>query len=180
VRFNRLEEFAQLRREDVRQEDAIWFFDINGEDGRQIKNHQSKRRVPIHPTILALGFLEYVDHTAPKDKDLVFPELKPGGPDKKLGFHFTKWFTNYRRTVGVYEKGVDYHSFRHNVTTQLFAAGLSNAIVDELTGHAGQGISQTRYKHQLPLRVLYEAISKIDWSHVSPMFAAGTVARSAA
>jgi hypothetical protein len=37
---NRLEEFAQLRREDVKQEDGIWFLDIHGEGGRQIKNDQ--------------------------------------------------------------------------------------------------------------------------------------------
>src|SRR5207302_10262123 len=40
----------------------------------------------------------------------------------KLGFYFTKWWSRYRRDVGVYEKGFDYHSFRHGVTTKLFAA----------------------------------------------------------
>ncbi len=115
---NRLEEFAQLRREDVKQGEAgVWYLDVHGEDGRQIKNDQSARRVPIHPAIEAMGFLEYVSTTAPKAGDMVFPLLKPGGPDKKIGYYFTKWWTAYRKSVGVYEKGLDYHSFRHGMTT---------------------------------------------------------------
>jgi hypothetical protein len=45
---NRLEEFAQLRREDVKREAGVWYLHIHGQDGRQIKNEQSARRVPIH------------------------------------------------------------------------------------------------------------------------------------
>src|SRR4029077_18762486 len=32
-----------------------------------------------------------------------------------------------------------YHSFRHSVTTKLFRAGPSEAVVGELTGHGGTG-----------------------------------------
>ena len=120
---NRLEESAQLRREDIRTEGNIWYFDINGEVERQSKNLQSRRRVPVHPRIIAQGFLRYVEEVAPKPDDLMFPELRPGGPDNKLGFYFTKWWSWYRQDIGVYEKGLDYHSFRHGITTKLYAAG---------------------------------------------------------
>jgi hypothetical protein len=55
-----------------------------GEGGRQIKNDQSARRVPVHPELERLGFLAYVTGTAPKATDMVFPLLKPGGP--KMGY----------------------------------------------------------------------------------------------
>ena len=109
---NRLEEFAQLHRADVRQEDGIWFFDINDKGNKQVKNEQSKRRVPLHPELHRLGFLGYVERIAPNLDDRVFPLLQPGGPDQKLGYFFTKWWSTYRKDVGVYEKGLDYHSFR--------------------------------------------------------------------
>jgi len=162
---NRLEEFAQLRREDVRCDSGIWFFDINGNGERQIKNEQSRRRV--HPAVMALGFLDYVKQTAPAPSDLVFPQLQPGGPDNKLGFYFTKWWSRYRKEIGLYEKGLDYHSFRHGVTTKMYAAGVSEAVVDELTGHEGQGTSRTVYKKEMPLPVLHAAISTIEWPEVS-------------
>jgi integrase len=164
---NRLEEFAPLRREDIKQEDGIWFFNITDEGDRQLKNEQTKRRVPIHPKVLALDFLAYVEKTAPSPTDRVFPDLKPGGPDRKLGFYFTKWFTEYRRNVKVYRRGLDYHSFRHGVTTKLFSAGVGREIVDELTGHEGEGTSQTEYFRGAPLRVLLDAISKVEWPEVS-------------
>jgi integrase len=164
---NRLEEFAQLRREDVRSDGGIWYFDINDEGGRQIKNEQSRRKVPLHPAILALGFINYVEGAAPKPDDMVFPELRPGGPDNKYGYYFTKWWSRYRREIGLYEKGLDYHSFRHGVTTKLFAADVSEAIVDELTGHEGKGTSRVVYKKEMPLKILNDAISKVQWVEVT-------------
>jgi len=163
---NRLEEFAQLRREDVRIEGGIRYFNITDEGERQLKNAQSRRRVPIHPAVLKLGFVEYVEQTAPQPGDLVFPLLRPGGPDKKLGFYFTKWFSAYRKAIGLYEKGLDYHSFRHGVTTKLYAASVQEALVDELTGHEGKGTSRKVYKKDMPLSVLVEAISKVEWPEI--------------
>jgi integrase len=161
---NRLEEFAQLRRADVKQgEDGIWFFNITDEGERQLKNLQSRRRVPVHPTVLDLGFLEYVKKIAPDFNDPVFPLLRPGGPDRKRGYYFTKWWTEYRKSVGVYERGLDYHSFRHGVTTKLYAAGVSEAYIDELAGHEGGGTGRTIYKKDMPLSVLLEAIKEVEW-----------------
>ena len=164
---NRLEEFAQLRREDVKRDGSIWYLDIHGDDGRQIKNDQSARRVPIHPAIEGMGFLDYVTDTAPRPADMVFPLLRPGGPDRKVGYYFTKWWTNYRRAVGVYEPGLDYHSFRHGVTTKLFAARTPRDIIDELTGHEGEGTSQRVYKHDTPLPLLLAEISKVEWPELT-------------
>jgi integrase len=102
---NRLEEFAQLRRSDVRCEGDIWYLDINDDsDDKQIKNEQSRRKVPIHPEIQRLGFLNYVSDIAPLPDDRLFPQLKAGGADAKYGHAFTKWWTRYRRDIGVYEK----------------------------------------------------------------------------
>jgi integrase len=144
----------------------VIYLHIHGEGGRQLKNEQSERRVPLHPEIERLGFLDYMREIAPQPNDMLFPELRPGGPDKKVGYYFTKWWTNYRKAVGVYEPGLDYHSFRHGVTTKLFAAQVPRDIVDELTGHEGEGTSQRVYKHDTPLPILRDAIAKVRWPEV--------------
>lgn len=164
---NRLEEFAQLRREDIKQEDGVWFFNITDEGERQLKNEQSKRRVPIHPKIIELGFLDFARPKSANEKTLVFETLKPGGPDKKFGFYFSKWFTAYRRSVGVYEPKLDYHSFRHGVTTKLISAGVQPSLVDELTGHEGKGTSEKIYYKGANLLELHAAIKKIEWPEIS-------------
>lgn len=164
---NRLEEFAQLIRSDVRSEDGIAYFDINDEGLKQIKNQQSKRRVPIHPALLAIGFMEYVQSAAPGTGDRLFPKLMPGGADSKLGHSFSKWWTRYRREIGLYEPALDYHSFRHGVTTKLFAAEVSEVFVDELTGHEGKGTSRSVYTKEMPLTKLFDAICKVEWPEVN-------------
>jgi len=147
---NRLEEFAQLTRGDVRCEEGIWYFDINDEGQKQVKNEQSKRRVPIHPVIRQLGFLSYVDDVAPEASSRLFPKLRRGGADDKLGFTFTKWWTRYRRDVGLYEKGLDYHSFRGGVTTKLTAANVSLDVRNELLGHEGASVDERVYRMPNP------------------------------
>ena len=151
------------------------YFDINDEGLKQIKNQQSKRRVPIHPALLAMGFMAYVESVAPGPDDRLFPKLKPGGADNKLGHSFSKWWTRYRREVGVYEPGLDYHSFRHGVTTKLYAAEVSDVFVDELTGHEGQGTSRAVYTKEMPLTKLYDAICKVDWPELSHFQLTGEV-----
>jgi site-specific recombinase XerD len=163
---NRLEEFSQLVRSDIRCEDGIWFFDINDEDGKQVKNEQSKRRVPLHPALRHLGFLEYVESTAPNPTDRVFQQLRPGGPDQKLGFYFSKWWAQYRKDVGVYEKGLDYHSFRATVATKLAEAEVSLEVRNELLGHEGKSIDEQNYQKGFSLKFLAEAISRVSWPDV--------------
>ena len=163
---NRLEEMAQLRREDVQQRDGVWFLRITDEDGRQLKNAQSRRDVPLHPELIRLGFLDHVASAATLAADQVFPELKPGGPDGKLGFHFSKRFSDYRRAIGVHRRGLDYHSFRHGVTTKLLEANVSEAWVDLLTGHEGGGESRRRYFKSVPLPKLRGAIKCVAWPEV--------------
>ena len=104
----------------------------------------------------------------------MFPELEPGGPDKKRGYYFTKWWTRYRQSIGVHQKGLDYHSFRHGVTTKLYAAGVEEVLVDELTGHDGGGTSRRIYKKEMPLDVLSTAISKVAWPEVDEFLVGDT------
>lgn len=163
---NRLEEFAQLSCGDVRQEDGIHYLDVNDEEDKQVKNAQSKRRVPIHPKLVEMGFLGYIDSTASSPGDALFPNL-PLSAMGKRGHSFTQWWTRYRREIGLYEPGLDYHSFRHGVTTKLYEADVMEPIIDELTGHDGQSTSRRVYKKDMPIRKLYDAISKVGWPEVT-------------
>lgn len=160
---NRLEEFAQLQKADIQQQAGIRFFDIRRGEGKQLKNAQSERRVPIHPELIRIGFLSYIETLPDDPKAIVFPLLKRGGPDGKLGYYFTKWWTTYRRAIGVYAPKIDYHSFRHNVTTKLFQADVASTLVDQLTGHEGKGTSAQVYFKGATLQALHEAISKVQW-----------------
>jgi integrase len=157
----RLEEICQLQVEDVRREEGVWVFDVNARGPRQVKNQSSVRLVPIHRELLTIGFLEYVEEVRRLNSVLVFPELRPGGADGKLGHNFTKWFTRYRKAVGVYEERLDFHSFRHSASTFLLKAKVPVAVVDSLTGHVTPG-ETTRYNKGFAIEHLKESIDQLS------------------
>jgi integrase len=163
---NRLEEFAQLRRSDVGQSDGVWFLNITDDDGRKLKNAQSRRRVPLHPELIRLGFLEYVAGMTKQPKDQIFPDLKPGGRDHKLGYGFSKKFSAYRKAIRLARRGLDYHSFRHGVTTKLYEVNVNEGWIDLLTGHEGGGESRRRYLKGVPLPQLRDAIARVTWPEI--------------
>lgn len=156
----RQEEICQLRVEDIRQEEGVWFIDVNDRPPRKLKNATAVRRVPIHSELIRLGFLAHIDKQRRVRQPRVFPGLEPGGADARLGHAFTKWFTRYRRDVGVYRVGLDFHSFRHTATTLMHQAGVASAVIDHVTGHATAG-ETARYTKRSTLSQLRTAIEAI-------------------
>jgi integrase len=157
----RQEEICQLRIEDIQQQAGIWVFDINDEEPRQLKNASAVRIVPIHRELIQIGFLKYVEVQRRAGQDRVFPNLGPGGADDRFGHGFTKWFTRYRRAVGLYKEGKDFHSFRHSATTFLGQGDVEDSIIDRLTGHTTPG-ETSRYNKESFVAQLKKAIDSIN------------------
>jgi len=58
-----------------------------------------------------MGFLAYVEKVAPNSGDLMFPLLRPGGPDRKLGFYFTKWTVLKTWQIGSFSDSIGLDGF---------------------------------------------------------------------
>jgi len=157
----RQEEIAQLQVEDIKEVDGIAFFDVNDRPPRMLKNANAARHVPLHKQLIRLGFLDYVAACRKAQHDRLFSNLKPGGADSRFGHSFSKWFTRYRREIGVYRKGLDFHSFRHTASTLMHQAGVERAILDHVTGHSTPG-ETSRYVKTSSLAQLKVAIDSID------------------
>jgi integrase len=99
----------------------------------------------------------------------VFPNLKPGGADGRLGHNYTKWFTRYRRDVGLYEPGKDFHALRHSATTFLHQGGAEDSVIDRLTGHTTPG-ETARYTKGSSIVQLQAAIDAIDLGLTAAQF----------
>ena len=174
----RLNEVAQLYTEDVKKEDCIPFIEIRKEreDGsesdKRIKTKQSKRRVPIHPELLKMGFHLFV---AQRKKDAsrqrLFPDL-PLGASGYFSDPFSKWFSGFKKKALGQECKATFHSFRHQFRDALREAGVSTEDAERLGGwevgkHSaereyGQGPSLKRLRQQIQ-KVKYP---KLDLSHL--------------
>lgn len=159
----RLEEVCQLAPDDIEEIQGVICFHIRRGDGRIVKTESSIRQVPVHPRLVRLGLLDHASAAKKAGYRQLFPELERGGPFKLLGYQLSKRFTAYRRSVGMYEVGKDFHSFRHSFDTHLQRKKVRSEIVGALLGHAAVGETNARYFKGYELSQLVEAINTLDY-----------------
>lgn len=131
---------------------------------RDSKTQESSRDLPIPEALLRMGFLEY-RYFGRDQSDPLFPELIPQGPGQRRSAAFSGWFTYYRTAIKCYRKLVDFHSFRHNVSTDLQnMPGLNLGWADEITGHDSpiRASERQRYAKGVFMSHLKETLDRID------------------
>lgn len=138
----RREEVAQLLVSDIEQdaESGVWCLAIRPGDGKSLKTASSRRKVPLHDDLLALGFLAYKD-SAPADGRL-FPKLKP----HKDGFGHAvgkAWSDYLDEEVRLQTTAKPAHGFRHAFKTLCREVGIPKEVHDWMTGHAASNVGDT-------------------------------------
>lgn len=153
----RLNELCQLYKADIYEADGIWIIRIDDRfEGQKLKNQTARRSVPIHDQLLTLGFIAFVQSVK---HERVFPELKESRDG--FGSAASKWFGRFKTKMG-FDKGHDFHSFRHTVATQFKRQSISHIVAGELLGHAQNNITYDRYGKGLDAIQLREVINMID------------------
>jgi hypothetical protein len=163
-----LEEALQLRPDDVATRDGIHFITIGAvHDGQaaQVKNPARQRELPIHKDLIRLGFLDYVERMRSEGASRLFPGLDRGGLDARYGHNFTQWWTAYRRAVGAYARGQDFHSLRHGANRRMVRAKIPLPTVKRVLGHsAGNDMNAAVYFGNVDLPDMVEAVNAITYS----------------
>ncbi|WP_065814230.1 DUF6538 domain-containing protein [Azospirillum lipoferum] len=155
----RLEEILQLQTEDVDEEDGIAVFRIRKGAGRKLKTAASARTVPVHSSLIRIGLLKYAQARRAEGSPLLFPELKRGGGFSTYGHAYSLWWTEYRRAIGIYKPGLDFHSFRTTVNTHLLRRRCNETMIKALLGHSIAGdITTDDYNAGLSLADLQQAL----------------------
>ncbi|WP_049813647.1 DUF6538 domain-containing protein [Sphingomonas sp. UNC305MFCol5.2] len=143
----RLEELGQLRPVDVQlerypddtgEERSAWFIHIreDDEDNLKLKNAASERVVPVHPELQRLGFVAFVEAAKKVKQARLFPLLKPNIYGR-LTAKWGEWFGPYlRKTVGITDKRLVFHSFRHTFKDYARHAGIVEGVQRQIMGHS--------------------------------------------
>lgn len=113
-------EYAGLRVSDIRSDEdtsvlLMWFTrDIKA--GRRLKTKTSERVVPVHPQLVTLGFLKYVEARRKEgDKAWLFPTV---APDQKGALSaWSKWWGRYLRHLFVRPGKVLQGALRYEVVS---------------------------------------------------------------
>ncbi|WP_334154651.1 DUF6538 domain-containing protein [Tepidimonas sp.] len=152
---------------------------------RSVKNDATERVVPLHPSLLALGILDFVATRRRADGEhaMLFPSSlpKPGGKTPILGRAYEQAFLRYVRDELEFGHGFGNHSFRHQLEDRIrdaqrpgqqWPAGLAQAY----TGRKrlrGQDVgvietegSESAYGRGHAPSVVLEYIKTLDFSGV--------------
>ncbi len=166
----RLGEIIQLYTADIREEENITYISVNsdGED-KHLKNANSRRDIPVHPMLIELGFLKYLEKQRLKGSQRLFPDLGKG-EDGYYSSPFSKHFNRFLKSVGVKRDRITFHSFRHSFEDACCDSDVSKEIMDAIQGHGEDGMSR-RYGKGYILRKKSEAMNCIryrdlDLSHL--------------
>lgn len=167
----RQRELGQLRTKDVLQErymtpngeeSCAWVIrlEFDREDGVELKNEGSVRRIPLHDTLILTGFIEYVQSLRERNEARVFPELvadRFGNPTAA----WSKWFGRWLRTeCGVKDEAIVFHSFRHTFKHVARFCQLPPDVNNAITGHETGDVANSYGAAEFPLFPLVEGIKR--------------------
>lgn len=128
-------EVLQLTKDDVSAGAGVWYFDVHGEgEGRSVKNGP-RRHVPVHPALIAEGFLDYAQTVGTGEP--LFPDKTPDRHENRGGRSWNLLGAWVRTTVGIQDPDLaPSHSLRHRVADELRAAGGEEYLRGALPGQA--------------------------------------------
>ncbi len=142
-------EISQLHLSDVRREEEFWILDIvetddEDEEGlKSLKTAGSRRVVPVHRELMALGFLEYVEEMRRAKHTKLFPQATRNTRGQMIA-DFSRDFSRYLTKIGVKKgRGVSLYSFRHGAMDAMRRAGYLDDQFNFIFGH-GSGSKVTR------------------------------------
>jgi integrase len=143
----------------------------DADNNKRLKTSSSRRTVPVHPELVRLGFLKYIEMRRKHGASVpLFPLLKPRSKGS-VGEAWSKWYGRYIRSIGITNRARVFHSFRHSFKDGLRAAAVSEDINDALNGHSGGGVGRTYgakdNERRFGLKRLAEAVSSARFAGLS-------------
>ena len=163
----RTNEMCQIRVIDIKKVEKIWFMFVEDSEETKVKTENAIRKVPVHPQLIELGFIDYVGTLKKQKKGRVFWELT----EDRDGFasHLSRHY-NQRvlPNLGVWKKYTKVlYCTRHTFINKLYTERVDENVIKVLVGHE-KGFTMKQYGGEpfTPERLL-EDISKVNYSGIN-------------
>lgn len=131
----RLNELCQLGLCDIERRDDVEVLAMreDASTGKRLKTKNAVRIVPLHPELRRIGFCDHVDRMRRAGGERLFPELRPAASGY-ISDIYSKRFSRRLRGLGITDRAVSFHSFRHSFRDALREAGVAQEIARALGG----------------------------------------------
>lgn len=144
----RINELAQLTKEDFFQVEGRWFYNITTKGGKSLKTLSSQRRVPVHIALIREGLMQFV--TKAKPGGLFPPRSQP---------NLSEWV---RQDLKIEREGLaPNHGWRHLFEDLCTKGGVLDAARSYITGRATGKSSEGYGRSQVMLPGLAREMDKI-------------------
>lgn len=159
----RREELCGLLVSDIEKGTERPFIRIEENKLRGVKNQQSKRRVPLHPELIRLGFLNYVTAIINAGHDVLFPDLLTETGATPMGDVFDDQWQKMRALALplAKEEGKVLHSLRHWCNDAMKQKLVSSEIRRDILGHGTGDMNEGRYANPAMIAVMSTALSAL-------------------
>jgi integrase len=172
-------ELLQLFVRDIAKDpdSGIWTIRFDRDAGKTIKTVTSIRRVPVHPHLIKLGFLDFVRRrVAEVGPDCsLWPEFEDRDVLESRIDKWGEWFGDYLAKHVVDDPAKSLHSFRGTFKRFGRGEGLDEIVINHLVGHSNQGVG-ARYGRKrgadgtrdsgYPMTRLAEEIGRVQFDGV--------------
>ena len=167
----RLNEACQLDVADVRRIEDIDCFVITErsdeeDNDKRLKTTASERVVPVHATLIDLGFLDFVEVRRRAGEIKLFAEVEMGATGYR-STTFSSWFRRFATRAGANSRLTCFHSFRHGFRDAMREARIDRDIALALggwTGTSGSASVSDAYGSGYRVATLKEAIDRVRYT----------------
>jgi integrase len=118
--------------------------------------------VPVHPSLVSMGFLDYVIVLKAKREERLWGNLNWREADGYSNA-YGKCYQRYNRHYVTKDPLKCFHSFRHTFADSLKQLGVQESAISELLGHVNDNISTGRYGKKYRPEVLLDVVKKLDY-----------------
>ena len=162
----RTNEMTQLRLDDFQQIDGVWMIQVDETEETRVKTRNSIRKVPVHPKLIELGILDYIQKLRKQKQDRFFWELKM--VRGKYGKEVSRFYNEkYLKEVGVWKQTVKVlYCTRHTLIHNLYRKGVDENVIKTLVGHEKEFTMKHYGGNPYDAENLLNEISKVEYSSV--------------
>lgn len=174
-------------RDVFKDEDGIYVINFNSEDGKslnekikQTKNNSSQRIIPIHKTLLNIGFVDWIKWQIKKrnaePEDYIFDELFfSSSKYDEDGLY--QAFTKKMKELNIKPKSSEtgrfaFHSFRNNFSIACENCGINSNYIDRIGGwksRTGKNVRDEKY-FKPNIKEIKVQLDKLDYPYLKKEF----------
>lgn len=157
-------ETCQLYTDDIIEQDGLICIHVNDSKPEQrLKNEWSNRVIPVHPALLKLGFVKFVNGVKSKRPKPLF-NCVPSGQDNDWSKNYCQQLGRLSTTINLLPKNrPSAYSFRHTFIDELKQQEVDEVVVAQLVGHTHKNLTFGKYGKNFTVGLLFKKLNDLEF-----------------